>query len=426
MDDDVQENTCTKLMATSSLSEAMIISTCNRMEVYAVTNSFHAGVRDVVETLHEISGVDIDELRGYLYVRYADAGAEHMMVVAAGLDSMVVGEQQIIGQVRSSYLQASERGTVGPRLHALAQAALHAGKRVHTETAIDEAGNSMVTFAMDEALKLMGETSLEGKTALILGAGAMASLAATHAGKLGADKLVIANRTFERAQRVVGHSLEAGVAAEAIPFEDRAKYLEHVDIAISATGADNFTIEPQDIPASISEKRPLMLVDLSLPRDIDDDTTQHPGVSLVNIERLHKSLETQEGSGHAEARGIINEEVERFASEQRVRDIVPAVSALHKRAGDLVECEMGRLTQKAPELTAQETQEVRYALKRVVDKLLHEPTVRAKKLAADSRTVSHETALQELFGLQLEGTAVAVDVEDLPEEADIIALGKDN
>lgn len=428
MDETVQDTTCFKLLDTPSLSEAMIVSTCNRLEVYSVTNSFHSGVRDVVDVLSDVSGVDKDELRGYLYVRYADAGAEHMMVVASGLDSMVVGEQQIIGQVRSSYDKASQQGTVGPRLHALAQAALHTGKRVHFETSIDEAGGSMVTFAMGKALEHMGTDNLQGKTALVLGAGAMASLAATHAGKLGVDKLIIANRTFERAQRVVEHSLEAGVPAEAVPFEDRAAKLAEVDIAISATGADNFTIAADDLPSTTAQ-RPLTLVDLSLPRDIDDATAEREGVHLVNIESLHKSLEDQEGSGHAEARAIVNEEVQRFASEQRVRDIVPAVSALHKRASDLVDCEIGRLQHKAPELSDAEVKEVRHALKRVVDKLLHEPTVRAKKLAADSRTVSHETALQELFGLQLEGTSVSVDVEQLPQETNMIAMsatGKDS
>lgn len=427
MDDTVRNDTCEVLTQKPSLSEAMIVSTCNRLEVYTVTNSFHTGVQDVVKVLAANSGVDEDELRGYLYVRYADAAAEHLLTVAAGLDSMVVGEQQIIGQVRTAYQHAAEQGAVGPRIHALAQSALHTGKRVHSETTIDEAGSSMVSFAFDQAMMAMGAVDLRGKTALILGAGAMSSLAATQAGRLGVDKLIIANRTFDRAERLAGHAVEAGVQAEAIDFADRARVLADVDLAISATGAQDFTLTKDDIPAGHN----LMMVDLSLPRDIDDAVMEHEGVTLINIERLSNSLEaadTEVAGGtdpQVAARKIVREELEAYSSAQRVREVVPAVAALRRRAADVVECELGRLQQKSPELTDEQIGDVSQALKRVVDKLLHEPTVRAKKLAANSGTVSHETALQELFGLQLEGSGVAVDVKELPENLDAQVSGKD-
>ena len=427
MDDTVRNDTCEVLTQKPSLSEAMIVSTCNRLEVYTVTNSFHTGVQDVVKVLAANSGVDEDELRGYLYVRYADAAAEHLLTVAAGLDSMVVGEQQIIGQVRTAYQHAAEQGAVGPRIHALAQSALHTGKRVHSETTIDEAGSSMVSFAFDQAMMAMGAVDLRGKTALILGAGAMSSLAATQAGRLGVDKLIIANRTFDRAERLAGHAIEAGVRAEAIDFADRAQVLSDVDLAISATGAQDFTLTKDDIPAG----HILMMVDLSLPRDIDDAVMEHEGVTLINIERLSNSLEaadTEVAGGtdpQVAARKIVREELEAYSSAQRVREVVPAVAALRRRAADVVECELGRLQQKSPELTDEQIGDVSQALKRVVDKLLHEPTVRAKKLAANSGTVSHETALQELFGLQLEGSGVAVDVKELPENLDAQVSGKD-
>lgn len=427
MDDTVRNDTCEVLTQKPSLSEAMIVSTCNRLEVYTVTNSFHTGVQDVVKVLAANSGVDEDELRGYLYVRYADAAAEHLLTVAAGLDSMVVGEQQIIGQVRTAYQHAAEQGAVGPRIHALAQSALHTGKRVHSETTIDEAGSSMVSFAFDQAMMAMGAVDLRGKTALILGAGAMSSLAATQAGRLGVDKLIIANRTFDRAERLAGHAIEAGVRAETIDFADRAQVLADVDLAISATGAQDFTLTKDDIPAGHN----LMMVDLSLPRDIDDAVMEHEGVTLINIERLSNSLDaadTEVAGGtdpQVAARKIVREELEAYSSAQRVREVVPAVAALRRRAADVVECELGRLQQKSPELTDEQIGDVSQALKRVVDKLLHEPTVRAKKLAANSGTVSHETALQELFGLQLEGSGVAVDVKELPENLDAQVSGKD-
>ena len=420
MDETVQNTACQTLVQADSLSEAMIISTCNRMEVYTVTNSFHTGVQDVVRILADVSGVDEDELRTYLYVRYADAAAEHLMTVTSGLDSMVVGEQQIIGQVRTAYQSATEQGTAGPRIHALAQSALRTGKRVHSETEIDEAGSSMVSFAFDQALNRMGRKRLDGARVLILGAGAMASLAATHAGRLG-GQLVIANRTTARAQRVAEHAHEAGVYADVIEFAERAQALRGVDMAISATGAQDFTITAADVERYHVADRELMLVDLSLPRDIDDATASVEGVDLVNIERLSKSLEAADTdlaagtSPHAQARRIVTEELNAYASAQRVRDVVPAVSALRKRAADLVQCEIARLEQKHPELDERQMGDVNRALKRVADKILHEPTVRAKQLAASSGTVSHETALQELFGLQLEGSGVAVDMTELPD-----------
>ena len=427
MDDTVRNDTCEVLVSKPSLSEAMIVSTCNRLEVYTVTNSFHTGVQDVVKVLAGNSGVDEDELRGYLYVRYADAAAEHLLTVTAGLDSMVVGEQQIIGQVRTAYQLAAEQGAVGPRIHALAQSALHTGKRVHSETDIDEAGSSMVSFAFDQAMMAMGAVDLKGKTALVLGAGAMSSLAATQAGRLGIDKLIIANRTFDRAERLAGHAHEAGVHAEAIEFHRRTAVLDDVDVVISATGAQEFTLTKQDIPAGHN----LMIIDLSLPRDIDNAVAELDNVTLINIERLSDSLDAAdtEVAGGADpqvaARAIVREELEAYSSAQRVREIVPAVAALRRRAADVVECELGRLQQKSPDLTDEQIGAVSQALKRVVDKLLHEPTVRAKKLAANSGTVSHETALQELFGLQLEGSGVSVDVKELPENLDASVSGKD-
>ncbi|WP_156226817.1 glutamyl-tRNA reductase [Corynebacterium comes] len=415
MDESVRHDTSSRLVERPALSEAMIVSTCNRLEIYSVTNSFHSGVQDVVEVLHEISDVDIDTLRGYLYVRYADAAAEHMMVVASGLDSMVVGEQQIIGQVRTSYQEATEKGTVGPGLHRLAQTALQTGKRVHSETDIDDAGASMVSVAVDEALENLQIDNLEGKTALVLGAGAMASLAATHLGRLGVEKLIIANRTRERAERLAEHSREAGVAAEVVDFEDRAATLSRVDLAVSATGADEFTITPADIPAE--RLRELMLIDLSMPRDIDDSVVQFDGVNLVNIERLHQTISGrgEKATGHTAALAIVAEQLREYTSEQRVRDVVPAVSALRRHAAELVDIELERLRGRTPDIDGPDFEEVTRTVRRVVDKLLHEPTVRVKKLAAESGVVSYDSALQELFGLSTEAPAVAVDVADLPE-----------
>ncbi|WP_165164635.1 glutamyl-tRNA reductase [Corynebacterium qintianiae] len=414
MDDSVQTETTAALVSQPSLSEAMIISTCNRLEVYAVTNSFHSGVEDVLNVLAETSGVEEAELRSYLYVRYADAAAEHMMTVASGLDSMVVGEQQIIGQVRASYQDATYRGTVGPGLHSLAQSALHTGKRVHTETDIDDAGASMVTLALDEAMDIMDIDSFAGKTALVLGAGAMASLAATHLGKRGVNNLIIANRTRSRAERLAEHSREAGVPAEVVDFNARAGALARVDIAVSATASDEFTITAEDISG------PVMLADLSLPRDIDDAVVERDGVHLVNIEYLHERMragDSKDSRSRQAAEAIVAEEVSNFSSRQRVREVGPAVAQLRKAASAVTDGELERLRTRVPDLSEDDFEQVSRAVRRVVDKILHTPTVKIKELAATAETVSVETAIEELFGLGR--SSVAIDAQRLPRLSEI-------
>ncbi|AWB83285.1 glutamyl-tRNA reductase [Corynebacterium liangguodongii] len=417
MDDRVQSVTTTALVNQPSLSEAMIISTCNRLEVYAVTNSFHSGVEDVLEVLAETSGVEESELRTYLYVRYADAAAEHLMTVTSGLDSMVVGEQQIIGQVRESYQDAAERGTVGPGLHSLAQSALRTGKRVHTETDIDDAGASMVTLALDEAMAMMGIQDFSGTTALVLGAGAMASLAATHLGKRGVDRLIIANRTRSRAERVAEHAREAGVTAEVIDFDERVAALPRCDIAVSATASDEFTITAADITDITG---PIMLADLSLPRDIDDAVVALEGVHLVNIESLG-ALQRESGGKDSRslkaAQAIVAEEVSQFSSKQRVREVGPAVAQLRRAADEVTDSELARLRARLPHLDEDDFAQVSRALRRVVDKILHTPTVKIKELAAASETVSVETAIEELFGLGR--SSVAIDAQRLPKLSEI-------
>ena len=409
MDANVQHGAATALIKQPSLSEAMIISTCNRLEVYTVTNAFHSGVEDVMRVLGEVSGIDVAELRRYLYVRYSDAAAEHIFTVASGLDSMVVGEQQIIGQVRTAYVDAAERGTVGPNLHSLAQAALRTGKRVHSETGIDDSGASMVTVALEQAMELMRVDDLRGKTALVLGAGAMSSLAATHLGKNGIDSLVLANRTRDRAERLAEHSREAGVPAEVVDFSDRASVLSRVDLVVSATASDEFTITPSDIPG------PLMLADLSLPRDIDDAVTEIEGVRLVNIESLHETMrssDTEDSRALRRAEDIVAEEVATFGSQQRVREVAPAVTRLRRNAAEISGQELQRLRARTPDMSDDDFEQVSHMVKRVVDKLLHAPTVKIKELAAAAETVSVEEAVTELFGL--DSLSVAVDAQHLP------------
>lgn len=414
MGEDKRDRTAARLMQCPSLSEVLLLSTCNRVEVYSVTNSFHSGVNEIVDVLSATSGLNADELREHLYVRYADAAAEHMLAVASGLDSMVLGEQQIIGQVRTAYQAASDNGTVGPTLHALAQAALHTGKRVHSETGIDETGASMVTFALDKVAESLDSDSFKGHRALVLGAGAMSSLAATHLGKRGIDELVIANRTFDRAERLAQHSREAGVPAHAVEFPERIKAYNDVDIIVSATGAHDYTVKAPDITGHTP-----VFVDLSMPRDIDPNV---PG-TLINIESLRQSEREESREVEEIAKRILREELDAFTSAQRVRDVAPALSALRSMAAGIVAKEMERFDNRV-ETDPETYREVAKTVQRVVDKLLHQPTVQVKALAANSGTISYDTALQQLFGLP--ATPVSTDVAKLPTSATMDKATKEN
>lgn len=406
-----REESLHRLIDQPALSEAMIVSTCNRLEVYAVASSFHTGVQDIVRVLHEVSGVDAEGMRDYLYVRYADAAAEHVLTVTSGLDSMVVGEQQIIGQIRTAYQAATKAGTVGATLHSLAQTALHTGKRVHSETAIDDAGASMVTVALEEALRCIPGHTLTGRRALVIGAGAMASLVASHLGRLGAAELVMTNRTRERAELLAAHSREAGVPARVVDFARRASALPEVDLVVSATGAEAYTVSASDVAG------PTVLVDLSMPRDIDPATAELPGVSLVNIEALQEAHRAVGATDYDAASRIVAEELRSYTSQQRVRDVAPAVTALRRHAAQLITDELLRLRGKAPGIDEGEFDEVAASMKRVVDKLLHNPTVRAKQLALSSGVLPYDTALQDLFGLEHADESmksVKVDASSLP------------
>ncbi len=418
MDAQAQDQAQEQLVECSALSEAMIVSTCNRVEVYANTVAFHNGVHDVITVLSQVSGVPEEQLRQYLYVRYADAATEHLMLVTSGLDSMVLGEQQIVGQVRNAYQRSSELGTIGPVLHALAQTAMHVSKRVHSETKVDNTGASMVSVALDTALQegaLQGAQSptYVGKTALVLGAGSMATLAAAELGRRGIGKLIIANRTRQRAERVVEHSLEAGVLAEAVDFEDRFRAMLRSDVVVSAIGTDSLIVPAAEVP----RERPLILVDLSMPRDIDEALGSLPGMTLVNIDLLQHTTESPsaKNSEQEKALSIVREELNQFTSSQRVKEVAPAVAALRKHAAVIAGTELKRLKKRASGISEEEFSEVENAVHRVVDKLLHQPTVRAKELAAQSKSVSYETVLVDLFGLDLtEGRPVSVTADQLP------------
>ncbi|MDN5581899.1 MAG: glutamyl-tRNA reductase [Corynebacterium sp.] len=393
------------LVAGDCVTEALILSTCNRMEFYVATSAFHPALDHVVETIAAHADMEAVELEPYLYVRYADAAAEHMLTVAAGLDSMVVGEQQVIGQLRNAYTSASDNGAVGTTLHDLTQRALRTGKRVHTETAVDEAGSSMVSFALDHALAELGVADMEGRDAVVIGAGAMASLASTYLGRSGVRHVTVVNRTVARAENLAAHAREAGVDAAASGFDGLQDALDGAAVVVSATGAVGTVLGPDDLAqAQRNSPHRMVLVDLSMPRDIDDAVTDVADVRLLNIEEL-TALAGDGARDESAARNIAATELSEYLEQVRVQSVVPTVKALRRRAADVVDDELGQLVRRTPGMADEDRAEVARTVRRVVDKLLHTPTVQVKKLSSQDGTVNYAEALATLFNLPAGSTS---------------------
>lgn len=404
-----------ELIAGDRVDEAMIVTTCNRIEVYAAVNAFHPALDDVVALLSRHSGLPVDELSRHLYIRYSESAAEHLFSVASGLDSMVVGEQQIIGQIRTAYQSASDIGAAGTTLHRLAQQALHVGKRVHTETGIDSAGASVVSVALDRAAEILAadragddEDSaagrrLDGRRAVVLGAGAMGGLAVAHLGRGGIAHIDVVNRTPERAVRLSEIARDSGTPAASVPVEELAAAVSRADILFSCTGAVGTVVSLGDVHTALASRaagRPLVICDLGMPRDVDPAVSGLPGVTVLGIEALKADPETSAAAADADAaRTIVDSELAEYTQAERMAEVGPLIGKMRGRAGQVVATEMRRLESRLPELDERVRDEVANAVRRVVDKLLHPPTVRFKELAAQPDGENYAEVVRTLFDL---------------------------
>ena len=409
--DDTRAKLLQDALAAEPVTEAVLLSTCNRIELYADVDKFHAGVAELSALLSVHSGVPLDELTPYLYVHYEDRAVHHLFSVACGLDSMVVGESQILGQIKDALGAGQELHSAGRALNELFQQALRVGKRAHSETGIDKAGQSLVTFGLQQLAGVVGD--LRGKRALIVGAGSMSSLAATTLSRQGVTELVVANRTHERGER-----LAASLGGRAVRFSEVTAELAEADIAVSCTGATGLVLTRETVAEVLKERagrhggepeRPLALLDLAMPRDIDAEVRDLPGVHLVDIELLAEAESTDAGAGDVDqARRIVAAEVKAFRAAQRAERIVPTVVALRTMAADVVAGELARLRARLPGMDDKTQAEVTQTVRRVVDKLLHAPTVRVKQLAGEPGGDGYAEALRKLFDLDPEAvTAIS-------------------
>ncbi|MEU6893274.1 glutamyl-tRNA reductase [Streptomyces sp. NPDC046557] len=500
-------------LAAEPATEATVLATCNRIELYADVDKFHAGVAELSTLLAQHSGVALEELTPYLYVHYEDRAVHHLFSVACGLDSMVVGEGQILGQIKDTLALGQEQHTAGRLINDLFQQALRVGKRAHSETGIDRAGQSLVTFGLEQ-LSMGAEVPAwaAGKRALVIGAGSMSSLAAATLARVGVAEIVVANRTAERAERLAGILVASGtgVTARAVPMASVADELTRADVVVSCTGATGLVLTADDVLAAVSrdtapapepepvphtpaapaapdvagldrdvlarlvaaaeggrrladagaartitsapaetdgcpvgpdgrsaltgvdanslelhgtwadqgeaaahrqprkgarsqvDVRPvrLALLDLAMPRDIDAAAHRIPGVRLVDIESLAEvSADAPMAADVDAVRAIVAEEVAAFGAAQRAAHITPTVVALRAMAAEVVAMEVARLDGRLPDLDERQRAEVTQTVRRVVDKLLHAPTVRVKQLASEPGGAGYAEALRELFDL---------------------------
>ncbi|MFJ3618666.1 glutamyl-tRNA reductase [Streptomyces iakyrus] len=552
-------------VAAEPATEAAVLATCNRIELYADVDKFHAGVAELSTLLAQHSGVGLEELTPYLYVHYEDRAVHHLFSVACGLDSMVVGEGQILGQIKDSLARAQELHSAGRLLNDLFQQALRVGKRAHSETGIDRAGQSLVTFGLEQ-LARGGDVQqwARGKKALVIGAGSMSSLAAATLARAGVAEIVVANRTFDRAERLAQILMDGDdtdVLARAVPMESVPAELTRADVTVSCTGATGLVLTAESVAGAIEGRTPapatvpgedgpgapgdesgpaagpaaqrggasgtslgsedgcpldlsavqgtagfsvlgeaavagmaaadleqhaawvdngtaggdrraaggtarpaqtgtldpaadtdaiaalaatvatvgriperrrpepveepqrpepvLFLLDLAMPRDIDAAVHRLAGVRLVDIESL---AEASAGAPMAadvdQVRRIVSDEVAAFGAALRAAHITPTVVALRTMAADVVAGEIARLDGRLPGLDDKHRAEITQTVRRVVDKLLHAPTVRVKQLAAEPGGAGYADALRTLFDLDPETVAAVSRAEDSTTEKD--------
>lgn len=433
------------LVSGAYVVEAVLLSTCNRTEVYAEVETFHGGVTEVSDQLARISGLALDDLTAHLYVHHEARAVAHLFSVASGLDSMLVGESQILGQVRAAFRASQAEGGIGRSLTTLFQTALRVGKRAHSETGIDAAGSSIVSVGIQLAAATLtgnqptgdradGERAdgeqppadpttfggtlpaglLADRPVLLIGAGAVGALAGAIVRRAGGGDLVIANRGAARAER-----LADTLNGRATGLAGLVDELELADLVVSSTGATGLVL-PYEVIAAASERRagrPLVLLDLALPRDVDPAVRDLPGVTVIDLETLRELLEGQQAGRDVEAvRTMISGEVVTYGDRRRAQRVTPTVVALRAQAAEVVGDELARLRGRLGDLDPKTWAAIEGSVRRVADKLLHAPTVRVQALAEAPGGDSYAEALRELFGLPRDAPTVvsAPDLREVP------------
>ncbi|MDI1460142.1 glutamyl-tRNA reductase [Catellatospora sp. KI3] len=382
-----------RLLADGRVGEAVVVSTCNRVEVYAAAPAFHAGLSHLGDVLGELTGLPADRLASSLYVHHGQDAVRHVFRVAAGLDSMVAGEAQILGQLREAYQAATDADATGRMLHELLQQALRVGKRAHAETGIDHAPRSMVSAALDHAVA----ESAQPRNWLVVGAGAMGALSVAELSRRAAGTVTVVNRGADRALR-----LAQAYGAHAAPIERLPELLAAADVVITATASVEHVLTVENVRAArTGATKILTIIDLALPRDVEPEVGGLDGVRLVDVARLGAVVAQPADLEVMAVEQIVDAEVEAYAGWLRGAEVAPTVAALRARADDVVTAELRRLTQRRADLTDEQRAEVAHTVHRIVQRLLHQPTVRVRQLAAEPGGEAYAQLLRDLFDLSV-------------------------
>jgi glutamyl-tRNA reductase len=377
--------------------EAAVLSTCNRTEIYLVGPDAEPAEQRAFGTLADAAGLTQTEIAPRLYALGDGAAALHLFRVAAGLDSMVPGEAQILGQVREAYDSAGAASAVGPVLDRLFRHALRVGRRVRNETAIGENPASISSAAAELAERVFG--SLEGKRILVLGAGKMGDLATVNLMARGVESVFVANRSVERAETLARRFGGRAAGLDAVEGE-----LEHADVVVASTSSEGYVLSAAQVERAMRARRgrPIFFVDIAVPRDLDPAINELEGCYLYDIDDLERVVDESVAGRRAEAvraEAIVAEEAERFRAWQLSLDVVPAIVSLRAHAESIRERELARAESRLGSLSPSQRRAVESLTSQIVSKLLHVPTVRMKEAAAAAEGVGYADAVRHLFDL---------------------------
>jgi glutamyl-tRNA reductase len=385
------------LSSRSHIGEVVVLSTCNRTEVYAIAERFHGAYADVRNFLSELAFVPPEEFADHLYVHYDAEAVRHLFAVAAGLDSAVIGEAEILGQVRTAWERAGAEGAAGPVLNLLFRHALETGKRARTDTGIARGTASVSHAAVEMAAERLGD--LSGRRVLIMGAGDMAEGMATALQGAGVADVFVANRTWRKAR-----TLADRIGGQAVRLSDLSLALLEVDLLLTSTGATVPVVEHDDFAPVMAERagRPLLIVDIAVPRDVDPTVREIPGVTLLDINDLRRFAQAGvERRSHelAAVEAILDEELDRFRSAESARGAAPVIRALRGWAEEVREAELARFDAKLDGLDDRQREAVEALTRGLVAKLLHQPTVTLKDTAGSTTGGRLTDATRQLFDL---------------------------
>ncbi len=389
-----------ELVALPDITEAVIVSTCNRVEIYATTHDAAGGMARLKRFLAEYHGISLETLEPHLYNHHGEAAIRHVFRVAASLDSMVVGEPQILGQIKTAYGYASEFKSSGIILNRFLHKAFSVAKRVRTETGIASSAVSVSFAAVELAKKIFG--GLSDKTVMLIGAGEMCELAAKHFLNSGVRGVMVANRTFERAER-----LAEEFDGKAVPFEDLFDHLHKADIILSSTGAPHFIIGDKDVEAVVRRRKlkPMFFIDIAVPRDIDPKVNDVDNVYLYDMDDLQGVVQSnlqQRAEEAKKAEGIVDQEIGQFFKWLSSLEITPTVVALRSKFEEVRQAELARTLAAWRDLPPDAQKRLEALTSAIINKLLHTPTSILKQTGQGGRTDLYVDALRQLFELEME------------------------